>query len=282
MTPSMPKPAEMPKASSINVDSKGGKSSVSDLSGTTTKETAKPKPEMPKPALPVVEAPTARSPSKVERYVPPTAPKSAGPMINYDQKTPAPLPTIKEVESAKPLAAESVIKGVIRQNATGAPLDGNTVRRAIEDVSRGAATQVSIDEKAGRQLTVSMTCATQSDWDRLFAKIKSLPEVAGYSVIYNVSISSKARSSSSISPPMMGIIRTSATAAPVEVDVVKTCIEKACKRHGEDIEVRTTGKQQVTIGMKVRTAADWESLHRQIKDLPEVGGYAVIYNVSVK
>lgn len=274
LIPEKPKAVEMPKepTSTAIANPNAGRSSVSDL---TSADLAK---ETPKPVvMPEETKPTAKS----DRFVPQVPTTPAATTVNYTTTAPTSLPPIKEADSLK--ASDNTIKGVIRQNAAAkTALDSNTVRKAIEDICRGSAENVSVRETAGRQLTVGMNCATQGEWDRLYAKIKNLPEVSGYSVIYNVSIDSAAKSSASSSAPMMGIIRTSATSAPAEADAVKKAIENVCLGRGDEIDVRTTGKQQVKVSMKVRSGADWELLYRKIKDLPEVGGYAVIYNVSLK
>jgi len=267
---------DTPKSPSTTANPNAGKSSVSDLA---VKEVAK---DLPKPAMPATPPTETKMVSKAERYSPPAPSKSPVAMTHYTATPPAPLSVAKDVETIKPLNPENTIKGVIRQNSHGAALDTNTARKAIEDICRGGANDISVRETAARQITVAMTCNTQGDWDRLYAKIRNLPEVAGHSVIYNVNIETKAKQTIASNAPMMGIIRANATAVPAEPEIVRTSIENLCKGRGEELEVRTTGKQQIKVGMKVRSTTDWDLLYKKIKELPEVGGYAVIYNVSVK
>jgi hypothetical protein len=257
---------------------KAGKASVSDF--TTSPPEVK---ELPKPEVPVVVAPEVKM-EKTDRYVPPAPATLPNKTMNYDAPPPAPLPNIKaEPAMVSTSVRDNTISGIIRQpGAASAALDSNTVRKAIEDICRGSADGVSVRETGGRQLTVGMKVHSQADWDRLYNKVKNLPEVAGYAVIYNVSIEPTAAKALASSEPMRGIIRTSATSAVAEGDTVKKAIEDLCAGKADDIIIKTTVKQQVTVALKVRSAADWDRLYRQIKSLPEVAGYAVIYNVSVK
>jgi hypothetical protein len=239
------------------------------------KETPKPAPQSPAPA---------KSPI-VERFSPrPTAKPDPEPL---KPATYAAAKPVSDAPAVKPAGVpnENMIMGVIRHPGTGTALDADTVRRAVEDVCRGGAEGVTVTPGAGRQLTLSMRVRGPSDWDRLYKQVKALPEVAGYSVIYNVTVDRplKTATTGPAAPaPMMGIIRTSATSAAADPDAVRAAIEDACRGRADDVSVTPNARHQVAVRMKVRSATEWDGLYQRIKSLPEVAGYAVIYNVSVK
>jgi hypothetical protein len=193
-----------------------------------------------------------------------------------------------DVPAAEPAEGGTSFKGVIRQAAQmDAPtLDADTVRRAVDDMCRGRAFDVRVVPTAGRQLTVAVRVRNQGEWDRLCKDIKALPEVSGYSIIYNVTVAGAARRDEPLpggpSAPLMGVLRSATTVPAVGPDAVQAAIESACHGRAEDVSVRPNARQQVAVALRVRSAAEWDRLYKDIKALPEVAGYAVIYNVSVK
>lgn len=278
----IPVVAPAPKLDSVT-SPKMGSASVSDLMNNETVKDPPVVKETPKPVLPTVAAPEVKL-TKSDRFVPPAPPVLPAKTMAYETTPPAQLPAIKNAEPVMVSTSvnDNKISGIIRQpGSASAALDSSTVRKAIEDICRGSAENISVRETAGRQLTVGMKVTNQGEWDRLYTKVKNLPEVAGYSVIYNVSVEPVARSVANMEP-MRGIIRTNATSPIVEGDEVKKAIENLCAGRADDIAIKATGKQQVTVAMKVRSTGEWDKLYKQIKALPEVAGYAVIYNVCVK
>ncbi len=172
-------------------------------------------------------------------------------------------------------------------------LDAETARRAVEDICRGAGSDLKVTAGPGHQLTVGMKIANQGDWDRLYTKIKALPEISGYTIVCQTQVESAGvkaspaiavldASSKSSSTPMMGVLRSPSTSATPSADAAKSAIETLCRGKGEDVIVRTPGGKQVAVSMKVATATDWDVVYAQIKTLPEIAGCSVIYNVSVK
>lgn len=190
-------------------------------------------------------------------------------------------------ESAPPGAGTS-FKGVIRQTAqTDAPtLDSDTVRRAVEDMCRGRANDVHVTPGANRAMTVAVRVRSQGEWDRLCKDIKALPEVSGYSIVYDVSVAGNAKRNEPMpgdgAAPLMGVLRSGTTIPAVGPDTVRSAIENACRGRADDVTVRPNARQQVSVSLKVRSAAEWDRLYKEIKAMPEVAGYAVIYNVAVK
>lgn len=172
-------------------------------------------------------------------------------------------------------------------------LDSETARRAVEDICRGAGSDLKVTVGAHRHIIVGMKIGSQGEWDRLYTKIKALPEVSGYTVLCNAQVESTTAKATptvamldtttkSSTAPMMGVLRSPNNSATPSAESAKTAIETLCQGKGDDVIVRTPGGKQVAVSMKVASAADWEMLYSQIKALPEIAGCSVIYNVSVK
>jgi BON domain len=325
----LPKPIEMPKAVVEVSPITAGKSSVTDIVAAKTPDVIDlPKPmavapiESPKiapPVAPIVEAPKmelpvapvvdapkpaklelpvapiveAPKPAKLELPIAPVleAPKPAPAKVErFTSPTPTPVPSVKPVTyTPEPSGLKSVKEPI------SITLDAETARRAVEDICRGAGTDLKVTAGAGRQLTVALKVASQGEWERLYTKIKALPEINGYSVIYNAQVEgSVTKVSAAAAPtpeaevvktsnaPMMGVLRSSAGSSSPSAEAAKAAIEKLCEGKAVDIGVRTPAGKQVAVSMKVASAADWELLYSQIKALPEIAGCSVIYNVSVK
>lgn len=296
-----------------------GRASVSDLPSSKPIVSEAPKVEPPKPA--VVQAPKLEQPKpepavaqapKLEQPKPAPVKHELPAVVKSERgATPAPTPTtapqLKPVSFAatptttKPLAAlpetqpsqGATLTGIIRQPTKDGSmsLDAETARKAVEDCCRSAATDVKVATGGARQMTVSLKVGTQSQWENLYGKIKSMPETAGHAVIYNVQVTgtgSKAVAMSAPTPvnslapaPMLGVIRSSGLMS-VEPEAARMAVEGVCKGKADEITVKTTPGKQIAVSMKVKSSAEWDRLYETIKSLPEVTGYSVIYNVSVK
>jgi len=235
----------------------------------------------------------AVTPKLTERAPRPTPVEAPRPLVAAAPVEPKPVAeTVRsakhDVAAAEPAAAGTSFKGVIRQTAQmDAPtLDADTVRRAVDDICRGRATDVRVTPTSGRQLTVAVRVRNHGEWDRLCKDIKALPEVSGYSIIYDVTVAANARRDDPLpggpSAPLMGVLRSATNVPAVGPDAVRAAIEAACNGRADDVSVQPNARQQVSVSLKVRSAAEWDRLYKEIKAMPEVAGYAVIYNVAVK
>ncbi|MBX7106027.1 MAG: BON domain-containing protein [Gemmataceae bacterium] len=255
--------------------------------------------ELPKAVAAMPEAPKPAAPSKAERFAAPTAVVS-NPTPELKPVTFAPVAAPKAPLAATPETKPAdgpTFTGIIRQPAKegSLTLDAETARRAVEDCCRGGASDVKVATGGARQLTVALKVASQSDWEKLYAKIKSLPELAGHSVIYHVQVAGTAAKTATTPPalitpvsatsvsnaPLLGVIRAPGMTS-VEPEAARSAIEAICGGKADEISVRTTTGKQLAISMKVKTSADWDHLYAKIKNMPEVAGYSVIYNISVK
>jgi hypothetical protein len=274
-----------------------GNASVTDIPPVAeTKEVI----ELPKPV------PTPPEALNLDKSVPPIV---ALPKVDA-QATPAveipkPLPTKVERYSPSACAPVAPVKPVTYMSESSGlrsgkepvsiTLDSETARRAVEDVCRGAGSDLKVTAGPARQLIISMKVANQADWEHLYTKVKALPEINGYSVIYNAQVEGSATKANApaaatleapsvktTSAPMMGVLRSNASSNSPSAEAAKAAIEKLCDGKATDLSIRTPAGKQVAVTMKVASAADWELLYAQIKALPEIAGCSVIYNISVK
>ena len=254
--------------------------------------------EKPAEEIKTIEAPKA-APPIVAEIKPVEATNMAPPVIAAIE---APKPVMSKVErfvaptlTPEPVKPVTYSQGSTTSKSSKEPvsltLDSETVRRAVEDVCRGAGSDLKVTTCPNRQLIIGLKVASQGEWDRLYTKVKALPEINGYSVMYNAQVDGPAikpvaataeTAAKSSSAPMMGVLRSNASNSTPSADAAKAAIEKLCQGKGDDISVRTPGGKQVAVSLKIASAADWEMLYAQIKALPEIAGCSVIYNVSVK
>jgi hypothetical protein len=141
-----------------------------------------------------------------------------------------------------------------------------------------------------------MKIKSHDEWTELHKQMKSLKEIAGYSLVYRVDVGDGPTTASAAQPtsvsastsakrctaPMMGVIRGKSTGSAMEPDTVRGVIETMCKVHSQDVTVKTAGNRQVSIAMKVANPADWDQLYSRIRQMPEIADYAVIFNVRVQ
>lgn len=289
-----------------------GTVSVSDLAAKNLIHAA-PKVEEPRQPIPVVSVPEKPkdAPMVAKAEPAPAVKTERGSAMATVPTTPAPLKPVSFAAASqpttRPLAATTEttpvetgpkLTGIIRQPAKdgGLTLDAETARRAVEDCCRGAAGDVKVGITGARQMTVAMAVGSQQEWDRLYAKIKALPEVSGYAVIYNVQVRGTATATaanptpaatpaasvaSTSAAPLLGVIRTTGTAS-VEPEAATAAIETLCRGKADQMQIRHTNGKQLSVTMKVGSAADWDKLYSAIKAMPELAGYSIIYNVSVK
>ncbi len=312
----LPKPIEMPQPI-VEIPATGpGKACVTDLAKVETLKVVEPAKCEP---VQVAEAPKCDKASECEGAKCETATCQEGPKMEpalpvAAAKIEMPMPVAVElakVESSKvergaapkaapatPVKTVTYTPEVITPSKSGKEpisitLDAETARRAVEDICRGSGSDLKVTAGPGLQLTVGMKIANQGDWDRLYTKIKALPEISGYTIVCQTQVESAGvktapavavldASSKSSSTPMMGVLRSPSTSATPSAEAAKSAIETLCRGKGEEVVVRTPGGKQVAISMKIATPTDWEVLYAQIKALPEIAGCSVIYNVSMK
>lgn len=257
------------------------------------------------PASEAVKPPVAqpaRSP-KSERFT--MKPKAAQPEpATMAQAEPKPLPSLEptvkfggdRTSSREGAAAGEPIVGMVRVPSRGtAAADIHRARAAMDDLCRGQCRDLEINASADR-LTVQMKVGAGGDWDGLLSKLRRVPELAGYSIVYSVTVDGRRaepaiRSVSATSnpepaapaAPMMGIMRMPAgTGALPDADTVRKAVESVCRGAGDDLAVRATGTRQIAISMSVRQASEWNAVYARIKQMREIAGYSVIFNVQVK
>ncbi|MFL5329959.1 MAG: BON domain-containing protein [Gemmataceae bacterium] len=202
-------------------------------------------------------------------------------------------------EGAKPTEArlnESKLMGILRAPESQTPCDSASARAAIEALCRAENLNVTVQSTGQRQVSLALTVKEASEWSALQAKLKSCRETAGYSMVYRVAVGEgtapeafskpEAPANSAAKPagpaPMMGVIRGKGTGRAAEPEMVRKVIEQLCREHSEDLSIKTSGSKQVAIAMKVNNPAEWDQLYSQIRNLPEIADYAVIFNIRVR
>lgn len=274
-------PVDMPKPVIVVPLVVPGKAAVTDLPEVAAKQETKP---IESPKLEPVKSAEA---VKVEL----PKPVSVAPAQPKTERSAQTQPTLlKPVTFAPELTAAKAGKEPI-----SIVLDSETARRAVEDVCRGAGADLKVTAGPGRQITVGMKVGNQKEWDRVYSKVKALPEIHGYDIIYNAEVDGplgkpalspsptpEVTAAKAPAPPMMGVLRSNATSSSPSAEAARTAIEKLCQGKADDLSVRAPAGRQVAVSLKVASAAEWEILYSQIKTLPEIAGCSVIYNVTTK
>lgn len=311
--PVMPVAAARPTPAPTPTRPAGGKSSVSAMPA-------------PAPAPVVKPAPAVASVTPVKATT-----QSPPPMLTPAPSAPAPLPPLPAPAMtpmpAMPVAAAPLPKleapaapalmppAVAEVPATPALATPARLKSAIEQALGTDATDIKMNVLSNQKVAVSLRVKTSGDWERVYPKLKALPESTGYTMVYNVSTGRPAAkptpeptpaplpvvakeplpmpkladtpvvpAAKSVEATKMGVIRPDATSAtpPANPDQVRVAIEKACAGESSDVAVKSVGDKRMSVSLKVKSAGDWDKIYRQIKSLPEMNGYTVIFNVSIK
>ncbi len=282
----LPKPADLPNEielpKAVAEVPTAGKAAVTDV---------------PQPTMPMAAVGAPAEPAKVEPLA--NNPEPAKSMATKTERAVASLPTPPNTPVKPVTFANELVSTKTGVDAISITLDTETARRAVEDICRGAGENLKVTAGQNRQLTIDVKLTSQVEWDRLYNKVKSLPEINGYSIVYNAQVEAPivkqpaaptiktanvATTASALTvPPMMGVLRNNnRSSEPPSPVAAKEAIEKLCEGKAIDLSVRVPAGKQVAVTMKVASAADWEMLYAQIKALPEIAGCSIIYSVSVK
>src|SRR5207244_4284420 len=94
-------------------------------------------------------------------------------------------------------------------------------------------------------------------------------------------VSTTSAPTASASAPLMGVMRVNGVVGSGP-ELAKSAVERLCQGHADEASIRVTNGKQLAVTLKVKSASEWDKLYSQIKEQPEVAGYSLIYNVTVK
>jgi hypothetical protein len=149
-------------------------------------------PRMEPPSMP--PAPEPLPPPRLAPPAPPPPTSAKRPVMTAapddDFHAPRPVTTCRfldDVGPPKPAADPVDIIAVIRRGgpATGSAVD---VRKAVEAACRTKAVECQTEVAGERQVRVLLTVRSETDWQRLYARLQDLPDLGEYGLLFQVRV----------------------------------------------------------------------------------------------
>jgi hypothetical protein len=162
---------------------------------------------VPKPPLVALAPPRMEPPAQGPVMLPPPrplTPDAAPPAPSKptlaaaeddDFPAPKPITTCRFIDPptpAMPATEDAVIMAVIRSGGspTGSVVD---IRTAVETLCRKKAVECQTEVAGERQLRVMLTVKSSADWQRLYERLQSLPDLGEYGLVFQVKVEKQER-----------------------------------------------------------------------------------------